>query len=60
MNLTQHQKKILKEMKERKPTLTQKASQGDKVARHYFEEMLGIGDYREEDMCDYPREYVMN
>lgn len=55
MELNTRQKNILKE---KKPSLGQRASQGDKVARHYLEELMGIGDYREEDMCDYPRGYV--
>lgn len=55
MELNTRQRNILKE---KKPSLGQRASQGDKVARHYLEELMGIGDYREEDMCDLPRGYV--
>lgn len=50
MEYNAHQRKIIEDMKNRKPTIFQKASMGDKVARHYTEELLGVGDYLESDM----------
>lgn len=40
-------------------SLTEKASMGDKTARHILSGMGIDCDYDESDMCDYPRGYVM-
>lgn len=50
MEYNQRQKRILKEMEERKPSLFEKASKGDKVARHILSNMGLDTDYLESDM----------
>lgn len=55
MELTPRQQKILEEAKsKREKNLFLRASKGDKSARHFTEELLGVGDYLESDM-DGPR-----
>lgn len=55
MELTLRQQKILEEAKsKREKNLFLRASKGDKSARHFTEELLGVGDYLESDM-DGPR-----
>lgn len=51
MEYTLHQRNILKGALERhERNMFIRAAKGDKVARHYTEELLGIGDYQESDM----------
>lgn len=49
-NMSARQRNIVRTMENRKPSLTENASQGDKVARHWTEVLLGAGDYLESDM----------
>lgn len=56
MEYTTHQKRILKEMQTRKPTLAQRASSGDKSARAILSGMGIDCDYAEGDM-DGPKNY---
>ncbi len=56
--LTARQKRILNEVKNRKPTLFQKASKGDKVARHMLTCMGFDCDYDPKDM-DGPKGYQL-
>ncbi len=56
MELTTRQKNILKDMQTRKPTLTERASRGDKSARAILSGMGIDCDYAEGDM-DGPKNY---